>query len=1532
MAYDVFLSHNTADKPFVRAMADWLEKQGVTFFLDEKDLQPGDRLTERLGKAMDESESAIICLGPNGEGPWQGEEVDSLLNRAIKLSRQKDEFRIIPVLLPKADTSKLRWFLQSRLWVDLSKGVADSEPELLRLQHAIKGSADASPVNEALDFNPYRGLKAFGAKDAAFFFGRAGESRKLAAMLGEWRVACIVGPSGNGKSSLARAGLATEAAEAAWPGIGAWKRLFVVPGGDLLRAILVQLAASLPEAERAAAVDAAVRRAIPDPRQVSAESWAAGLDHELQAHFPDPGEEVLLVVDQFEELFTHRGLGIASEEERQARLRLTLDALAGIAARGSKRWRFAFTLRADFYQRCRVSEEFWKLVSAERHNFQLDELDEEGWRAAIKGPAARAGAYPQAGLVEIMLKDVYRQRGSMPLLQLALHELWRLRQGACLTHAAYVAIGGVANALQTRGETALRRLEQEDPASREIARNLFLRLTSPGEGVGDTRRRVDRSELKWENTDPIAVDHVLAELSGPDNRLIVAGDQSVEVTHEVLIRECATIRGWIELARPEIPILRRLSHAARRWEESERGPDFLNTADPPRELKHWVTRTTLRLTTLERKYWQASRAARVREHLDKRAQRATLRRQSRIRSWLLAGIVAVLASGFLVSLAFFLNARAERSKAQEAAAKAQEAAETAQKARREAEGAREDAEDAVTRSLVRTIGIGQDFSASPEERAGLWELAELPSANENIRKRVLDEWLRTTASLSRALAHHERGLQAAIGLNRSLRAHFTERAGMRAEQWMQELSASPGSDYATRMALANSLAALSVRLEPKAVAACFARFLASEQLCYDQVLRPGCAALAARLDPEEASALASRLLNEMEEVFGGGKAPFPIALHRSWALVHLTACLRAKDAAAIAARGAQMLVTALETSQPTDYDVKELSQTVAALAARLDRDTASALATRAANVLAKRLESQLDMEFYLRWDLGGTLAALAERLDADTAAAVATQGASALVRALESRPGDSGYAVSALEVLPALAVHLRPSDAAALADRLIAALRSPPMSYDGLRMCDIALAALAARMAPDAAAAGRGFSAVTGLLTNQSSRNNIVMIGAALPVLAAQLSPGDARSQAERMLTLLENWKDFSTDLQLDFGAALAALAARLEPEAAGSMARRLARLLQNPRGNNSRTRETLGPAVFACCARLEAAEAGAIAHSLMTVLERRQQVASETLVAPIVAGLCARVSPIDVRSLAERAGKTLLNQHETYPDRLASLVIVLTSLAPRLEAGQARSLMNLLTENMEGSSKDYYPDRMAHLGRALAMLAARLEDSAPAAARGAAALCELLKKKWEVHPSVRASLGEALAALAARMDAPGASRAAARGAAVLLQELTESREAQPRADGLPRPLSAAADPVAGVGLALARLTRHLPAAKRTRLVALATICRAEISPPPGVGAEDSPDRAVVAQTCRMLDAADLAEVLKWPFCVGEARRLVLAALEKKLGRTFGGNPWRLIEQADSLEITGLDCSALDRPAKRPSVKAAIEELGSPSE
>jgi hypothetical protein len=191
-------------------------------------------------------------------------------------------------------------------------------------------------------------------------------------------------------------------------------------------------------------------------------------------------------------------------------------------------------------------------------------------REAVKFPARKVGAFFENGLVEVILRDVQRQRGSLPLLQHALKELWQARRGPWFTLEAYEKSGGVAGALRRRAQHTYEK-KLKDDQQRTIARSIFVRLTSLGEGVSDSRRRVPREELFLHGIGRRVVEEVLAVLSHKDARLIVVNnDDTIEVTHEALIHTWDTLRGWIDANRDQLRRHRRLSESAKEWEESEK--------------------------------------------------------------------------------------------------------------------------------------------------------------------------------------------------------------------------------------------------------------------------------------------------------------------------------------------------------------------------------------------------------------------------------------------------------------------------------------------------------------------------------------------------------------------------------------------------------------------------------------------------------------------------------------------------------------------------------------------------------------------------------------------------------------------------------------------------------------------------------------------------------------------------------------------------------------------------------------------------
>ena len=233
--YDVFLSYSGVDKAEVELLATRLQREaGLLPFLDKWHLVPGEPWQSELDRAIEQSSTAAIFFGPQGRGAWQIEEMQVLLDKA---ARSRNDFRVVPVLLPGASAETLDAFLKQRTWVDFRSGLNDVSA-FQRLVAGIKGEAIEPNGYELPDEPaPYRGLERFEAGQKDFFFGREDDIRRLARRLEQSRFVAIVGASGCGKSSLARAGLHSVVASRELPAIRDWRLITFLPGGNPLREV-----------------------------------------------------------------------------------------------------------------------------------------------------------------------------------------------------------------------------------------------------------------------------------------------------------------------------------------------------------------------------------------------------------------------------------------------------------------------------------------------------------------------------------------------------------------------------------------------------------------------------------------------------------------------------------------------------------------------------------------------------------------------------------------------------------------------------------------------------------------------------------------------------------------------------------------------------------------------------------------------------------------------------------------------------------------------------------------------------------------------------------------------------------------------------------------------------------------------------------------------------------------------------------------------------------------------------------------------
>lgn len=546
--------------------------------------------------------------------------------------------------------------------------------------------------------NPYKGLHAFTEGDAPDFFGRDEVVGELLDAVRHHRLVAVVGPSGIGKSSVVRAGLIPALRAGAVFGSQEWLVTDLYPGAypfEELEAALLRVAVKRPGS------------LVEEMRRDE-----MGLVR-VTKHILSPQTHLVLVIDQFEELFT-----LTVEEHTRS---LFLEALAALVEDERSRVRVVLTLRADFFDRPLRYPRFGELFRAGM--VAVTTPGEEDLSQAVRRPAEGVGVGFEPGVVQRIVSEVQEQPGALPLLQYALTELFDTRTVDLLTGPGYQATGGVIGALATRAEEVYGRL---DRAAQDTARQVFLRLVTVSETADDTRRRVQRRELHDLAVEPQVVEQVLKRFG--EHRLLTfdrdpfTRGPTVEVAHEALVREWHRLADWITERREDLLLHRRLADAVSEWEDSDQSPDSLLQRGRLHQFETWAGSTDLLLTRVEQHYLEASR---VEE--DRRRRRLMTRRWS---------IVAVLAVALIVitSLAFLARDQARVSSVRELAASAVASmaddpqlamllALEAVQATRPGDGpARWEAEEALHRAVVASRiqvslpGVGRSSDWSPDGR------------------------------------------------------------------------------------------------------------------------------------------------------------------------------------------------------------------------------------------------------------------------------------------------------------------------------------------------------------------------------------------------------------------------------------------------------------------------------------------------------------------------------------------------------------------------------------------------------------------------------------------------------------------------------------------------------------------------------------------------------------------------------------------------------------------------------------------------
>ncbi|MEG4404124.1 nSTAND1 domain-containing NTPase [Microcoleus sp. MON2_D5] len=534
----------------------------------------------------------------------QAEAISQYVNDVVGMKRAVGDRAAVAFAVAFYDAIAAGWEVEEACELGRSQMMSFGENEIpvLHKKKLPNSAIDDIAINfeEVIPPNPYQGLAAFGEEDADFFFGQEKFVNNLAEVTHKQPLVAVVGPSGSGKSSVVFAGLIPKLRKE-----GNWLIEIFRPGKEPF----LPLASAL------------VRQLEPEAGETQQLREAVGLAGDLQQGRitlqqavsrileRNSGKRLLLVADQFEELYT-----LCQVKEEQERF--VNELLRAIAQENIT---LVLTLRADFYGYV-LSYRPLRDALQEYTPQLLSSMKREELQAAIESPAQNLKVQLEPRLTQRILDDVGQEPGNLPLLEFALTRLWEKQINRELTHQAYEEIGGVKKAIANHAEQVYQKLSE---TQKKQAQRIFVQLVRPGEGTEDTRRVATRAEVGEDNW------NLVSYLAGYPARLVVTGrlepEDTVEVVHEALIREWGTLREWMNTNREFRTWQERLKVALREWKNNNYDAGALLWGALLSVAEEWLRKRADEMTQEEQAFIQVSVKERDRERQEReRGRRLTI--------------------------------------------------------------------------------------------------------------------------------------------------------------------------------------------------------------------------------------------------------------------------------------------------------------------------------------------------------------------------------------------------------------------------------------------------------------------------------------------------------------------------------------------------------------------------------------------------------------------------------------------------------------------------------------------------------------------------------------------------------------------------------------------------------------------------------------------------------------------------------------------------------------------------------------------
>jgi WD40 repeat protein len=516
-------------------------------------------------------------------------------------------------------------------------------------------------------FNPFPGLRPFSTEESHLFFGREGQSDEILEMLSNNRFCAVIGASGSGKSSLMYCGLIPILYGGFISQAGSrWRVITTRPGHEPINNLANSIVESNKENhdEKELFVNKTITSTV-------LRSSSRGLVEAIkQLHMEN--ENVLILVDQFEELFRFKRSGISADaiDESEAFVKLLIQA----SKQAEVPIYIVLTMRSDFIGDCAQFPNLTKKINDS--HYLIPQMTRADVQQAIMGPVAVGGGKISPHLVQELLNDIGDNQDQLPILQHALMRTWDawttdLNAGDEITIDHYESIGKMEKALSLHANEAYDELTEKE---KEVCEHLFKSLTEKGSDNRGIRNPTsvkfiqDISSASFQEVENV-VDAFRKQgrsFLTPSYQFVLDQNSIIDISHESLMRIWDRLKVWVEEEAEAVQVYLRIADAAANYQQGRaslwRPPDLqlaINWRDKKQPTLQWgerfdpaFERAMVFLDTSKREY-------ELEEENKIKRQKAEVRR-SRIVAIVL-GTAAVIAL-FLTLFAFVAQQEAEKQK------------------------------------------------------------------------------------------------------------------------------------------------------------------------------------------------------------------------------------------------------------------------------------------------------------------------------------------------------------------------------------------------------------------------------------------------------------------------------------------------------------------------------------------------------------------------------------------------------------------------------------------------------------------------------------------------------------------------------------------------------------------------------------------------------------------------------------------------------------------------------------------------------